>query len=299
MKLILILMLVAATAPGACVQLATDRIVIRDLLEEVPALQGLDPETPVGFAPLPGTERIISGGELIRIARRHGVILSDVPDVCVQRAVRSISADEMQAALLAALGIAGAQLQVVDFSNQPLPPGRLEFQHSGLNQPPVGAPETPVLWRGRLIYDGQRSMVVWAKVRITVEHPVFVATEEIPAGTVIRESQIRTTNAREFPTSSVALASAGEIIGKVARHAIPSGQRFVPGALDEAKDVAKGDIVHVRVIDGFATLSFDGIAQSSGKKGDTILVHNSASGRNFRAMVEEKGRAVVRPASGD
>jgi flagella basal body P-ring formation protein FlgA len=141
--------------------------------------------------------------------------------------------------------------------------------------------------------------MVWAKVKITVDHPVFVATENIPAGTVIREEQIRTTNTRQFPFTGAMLDSAGEIIGKVARRAIPSGQRFVAGALDEAKDVAKGDIVHVRVIDGLATLSFDGIAQSSGKKGDTVLVHNSASGRNFRAVVEEKGRAVVRPGSRD
>ena len=71
------------------------------------------------------------------------------------------------------------------------------------------------------------------------------------------------------------------------------------GALAEANDVVRGDIVQVRVMDGSATLSFDGIAATSGKKGDTILVRNSASGRNFRAVVDEKGKAVVRPNTDD
>jgi flagella basal body P-ring formation protein FlgA len=205
----------------------------------------------------------------------------------------------MQTALTAALGIPDAQLELLEYSNQPLPPGRLEFQRAGLNQPPARAQETPVIWRGKLIYDGRHSAAVWAKVRIAVDRPVYIASEEIPAGAVIRDSQVTRTNAREFPSSGPSLDSADDIAGKIARRSIQRGQRFAAGMLDEAKDVSKGDIIQVRAIDGLATLSFEGIAESSGKKGDTILVHNSASGRNFRAVVEEKGKALVRPNSGD
>lgn len=298
MKPILILML-ARTALGACVQIQSDRIAVGDLLESAPALQGLDPATPVGFAPLPGTARIVSGRELTHIARVHGFILTDVPDVCVERVLHSISHDEMEAALTAALGIPDARLDILDFSHQPLPPGRLEFQRSALSQPPLGALETPVIWRGRLFYDGQRSVVVWAKVKITADHTAFVATQDIRAGTMLRESQIGLVHSRQFPSSGSALDSPGQILGKVARRAIPAGQTILAGLLDEAKDVTRGDPVRVRVVDGLATLSFEGIAQSSGSKGETILVRNAASGRNFRALVEERGRAVVRPASRD
>jgi flagella basal body P-ring formation protein FlgA len=299
MRPILSLMLVAAGLPGACVQVSSDRIVVRDLVDAVPLLHQLDPDTPVGFAPLPGTERIVSGRELILIAGRHGLTLNDVPDVCIGRVLHSIPPDEMQAALAAALGIGDAQLEILEFSSQPLPPGRLEFQRSSLNQPPPNAPETPVIWRGKLIYDERHSMAVWAKVRIAVDYPVFLATEDIKAGAVVRDTQVKAATVRGFPFSGPSVDSPAAIVGKIARRSIQAGQRFTASALDEAKDVVRGDIVQVRVIEGSATLSFDGIAASSGKKGDSILVHNSASGKNFRAVVEEKGKAVVQSTRED
>ena len=299
MRLILSLILAAAAMPGACVQVSSDKIVVRDLLDAVPLLQELDPNTPVGYAPIPGTERVVSGRELTLIAIRHGVTLTDIPDVCVARALRAITSAEMQAALEAALSIPDAQLGVEEFSSQPLPPGRLEFERSTLVQPPPNAPDSPVIWRGKLVYDQHHSVAVWAKVRIAVDRPMFLAAEDIPAGTVVRDVEVKAATVHEFPFSGPLLDSSAEIVGKVARRIIRAGQRITASALEEPKDVVRGDIVQVRVIDGPATLSFDGIAASSGKKGDTILVHNSASGRNFRAVVEEKGKAVVRPTGGD
>jgi len=259
----------------------------------------LDPDTSLGYAPLPGLVRVISGRDLSLIASRDGVILPDVPDVCIGRVLRPITAAEMQAALRAALGMPEAELTVEDFSSQPLPPGQLEFQRSTLSQPAPNAPASPVFWRGRLIYDQHHGVPVWAKVRITVDRTVLVAAQGIAAGAVLREGDVQVSTVREFPFSAPTLESATEIIGKVSRRIIRAGQRITSSALDEPKDVIRGDIVQVRVIDGPATLSFDGLAVSSGKKGETILVHNSASGRNFRAVVEQKGRAVVRPTVED
>ena len=299
MRLILSLILAAAAAPGACVQISSDRVVVRDLLDAVPLLQELDPNIPLGYAPIPGTERVVSGRELTLIAIRHGVTLTDVPDVCIARALRAVTSAEMQAALVAALGMREAHLEVEEYSSQPLPPGHLEFERSTLVQPPPNAPDAPVIWRGKLVYDQHHSAPVWAKVRIAVDRPIFLAAEDIPAGTVVRDVEVKAATVHEFPFSGPSLDSSAEIVGKVARRIIRAGQRITASALEEPKDVVRGDIVQVRVIDGPATLSFDGIAASSGKKGDTILVHNSASGRNFRAVVEEKGKAVVRPTGGD
>jgi flagella basal body P-ring formation protein FlgA len=312
LRLMLSSMLAAALAPcvlaqsgpvqGVCLKVSSDKILAGDLASAVPLLRELDPGTVVGFAPFPGVERVVSGRELILLARRYGLNLSDVPDLCVERAMRLISREEMEAALTEALGAsahAGAQLEILEFSRQPLPPGRLEFQRSALNQPPISAPSAPVIWRGRLMYDQNRSLVVWAKVKITVERSIFLAAENIPAGAVVGSGQVVAATTREFPFPGQRLDSSYEIIGKLARRSIRAGERFMASALEEAKDVTKGDVIQVRVIGGSATLSFDGIAASSGKKGDTILVHNSASGRNFRAVVEEKGKAVVRPTEGD
>lgn len=299
MRLILGLMLAAAAAPGACVQVSSDKVVVRDLLDAVPLLQELPPETPIGYTPILGAVRVVSGRELTLMGLRLGVVLTDVPDVCITRALRAITRAEMQTALQVALGIRDAQIQIEEFSSQPLPAGRLEFQRSALSHPPPMAPDSPVIWRGKLFYGQQHSAPVWAKVRITVDRSIFLAAEDIPAGTVVRDVDVKASTVHEFPFSGPWLDSSAEIVGKVARHSIRAGQRITAIGLEEPKDVVRGDIVRVRVIDGLATLSFDGIAASSGKKGDTILVHNSASGRNFRAVIEGKGKAVVRPTAGD
>ncbi len=286
--------LATVAGAGACVEVPSDRVVAGQLVDAAPVLRHLAPGTSLGFAPLPGVVRVISGRELSSIAARDGVILNDVPDVCISRVLRPITSAEIQAALQAALGIPEAELTLEDFSSQPLPPGQLEFQRSTLSRPPPNAPASPVFWRGRLIYDQHHGVPVWAKLRILVNRTVFLAVQDIAAGSILREADVQVSTVREFPSSVPSSESAKEFIGKVARRIIRAGQRITSNALDEPKDVTRGDIVQVKVVDGRATLSFDGIAVSSGKKGETILVHNSASGRNFRAVVEEKGTAVVR-----
>jgi flagella basal body P-ring formation protein FlgA len=301
MRTIVVFILATLSAHAACISIPSDRILARHLAGAVTLFQGLDPETPVGFAPMPGTQRILAGRELIVLALRHGVVVtpgSVIPDLCVQRETHVISRDEIKVALVAALAIADVDLELMEFSSQALPPGRLEFQRGALNKPPPSAPESPVIWRGRLIYDGQHSAVVWARVRITVERPFLIAAEEIPAGTVVRANQVKITSGRQFPFSGQSIDSSEQVTGRVARRSIAVGQRIVAAALEEPKEVARGEKVHVRVVDGLATLSFEGIAESAGKKGEIILVHNPASGRNFRAVIEEKGKVVVRPVPG-
>jgi flagella basal body P-ring formation protein FlgA len=301
MRTILILIVATAFTKAACIPIASDRIVARDLASAVAIFQTLDPGIPVGFAPVPGTQRILSGHELLVFAQRHGVMVGAgavIPDLCVQREAHVISRDEMKAALLAALGVVDADLELLEFTSQPLPPGRLEFQRGTLNKPPVGAPDTPITWRGRLIYDEQHSAIVWAKVRITVTRPLIVAAQDIPAGTVVRPEQITIAIGRQFPFPAASVDSPESAVGKVARRSIIAGQRIVLEMLEDPKDVRRGEKVHVRVVDGLARLSFEGIAESAGKKGDSILVHNPSSGRNFRAVIEEKGKVVVRPSLG-
>ena len=302
MKTVLISFVLATLARAGCVAVSSDQIMARDLRDAVPSLQKLDPETPLGFSPLPGTQRILSTRELTLIAHRHGLTLISgdgmMPSVCVERAVRRISREEMKAALVAALGMADAELDLIEFSQKPAPLGRLEFSRDGLNKPPLLAPDAPVLWRGRLVSDGQRSVMIWAKVKISVDRVVLVASEDIAMKTAVGADQIKESHERQFPFVEPSLVSRDKIIGKIARRLIPAGQKFAPSALSEPTDISKGDMVRVKVVDGSATLSLDAVAQSSGKKGESILVHSPTTGKNFRAVVDEKGRATVRSSPG-
>src|SRR5713101_1692841 len=240
MRSIAVLILVTLASRAACISVPSDRIVVRDLADAVTLFQGLDPETPIGFAPMPGTQRVLAGRELVLIAQRHGVIVSAgsvISDVCVQRKAHVIARVEMKAALLAALDIEDATLELMEFTSQALPSGRLEFQRGALTKPAPSGPQSPVTWRGRLIYDGQHSVVVWAKVRITVERPLLIAVENIAAGTVVRADQIKITIGRQFPFLGPSIDTSEQAIGKVARRSIPAGKRIVPAALEEPKEV--------------------------------------------------------------
>jgi flagella basal body P-ring formation protein FlgA len=300
-----ILVVVAACARAACVAVPSDKILARDLLDVVPLFQALDPQAVIGFSPFPGTDRVLSSRDLLLTASRYGLAFSAgelVPSVCVQRIVRSLSIEEVRDALLSAMDQSGAQraiaLEIVEFSNNRVPPGRLVFQLTALNKPPGNDPQTPVLWLGKLRYDDQHSLSVWARVRISVKREVFLARQSIPKGQVIRAEQIAPALLPEFPWPEPPPSSAAGIVGKVARRAIPAGQKILPLALDDPKDVMQGETVHVKVVEGMTTITLDAVAQSSGTKGESILVHNPSSGKSFRALVEDRGQVLVIPSAG-
>lgn len=300
MRTILIASVFAALAHAGCVAVSSDRILAHDILEAFPLLKGLDPQTVIGFAPRPGVQRILSARELMLIAQKQGLGLGDgiISSICVERMVRSISPEEMRTALLSAIGAADVELEVIEFSGEPLPPGRLEFKPVQLGRPVGENPEIPVIWHGLLRYDSQSSIPVWAKVKVSMGCTLLVAAEDIPAGAAIKAAQVKAARTRQFPFLPLSIQSPEAIIGKIARRNIPAGQKFALGALDEPLDISRGDTVRVSVVDGSATLSMDVVAQSSGKKGESILVHNPSTGKNFRAVVEGKGRVAVRPPPG-
>ena len=299
MKLVFILVSLAAMSPAECISIPRGKIVARDLAGAVAGFSSLDPETVIGFAPAPGVQRVLSSREVLTIARRQGLETEGtMPSVCVERAVQPISRDEINAALVNAMGVADARLEILGFSNQGVPPGRLEFAISGLNKPPADKPEAPVIWRGRLAYDDDRSMAVWAKVSITVLRSAVVTTERIQAGTTIRPEQLRVNQTVQFPFANPSLGSISEVAGRVARQNIPAGQRIAPASLAEPTEVLQGERVRVRVVDGLAVLSLEAIAQSAGSRGDAILVLNPATGKSFRGVVEDKGKVMVRPSEG-
>lgn len=299
MKLLLFLLSCASLPAAECVAVNSGRIFARELTGAVPAFSGMDPETVIGFTPLPGVQRVLSARELQAVARHAGLSMdTPVPAVCVERSVRPIERPDLQATLLAALGVRDVRLEIVDYSNTLVPLGRFEFPITGLSKPPADAPDTAVIWHGRLVYDGDRSMAVWAKARITVERPALVATEQIVAGTTFRPEQFKMARIAQFPLAAVTPGTAADVIGKTARRTILAGQAIFAEYLTTPRDVAAGERVHVRVVDGLAALSLEAIAQSAGSKGEFITVRNPASGKTFRGTVEDKGKVVVRPSEG-
>jgi flagella basal body P-ring formation protein FlgA len=296
MRTFAIFAVVAGLARAACVAVPSSKILARDLSTAIPLFQAIDPGAIIGFAPFPGTVRVLSSRDIFLTARRYGLAFpagEEAPSLCVERMVRQLSMEEVRAALLSALGIAGVRLEILEFSNQALPPGALAFQRASLSQPPGNNPETPVIWRGKLIYEDQHSLTVWAKVKISVDREVFLAADTIPKGAVIRAEQVATLRISQFPSLEPVPGLPLVAAGKVARRTFAAGQRIVAELLDDPKDVLRGETVHVHAMDGGASIRFDAIAQSSGQKGEIVMVHNPSSGKNFRALIAGREQVVV------
>src|SRR5579862_4138361 len=125
MRTIAVFAVMAGLARAACVAVPSSKILARDLSNAIPLFQALDPGAIIGLAPLPGTVRVLSSRDIFLTARRYGLAFpggETAPSLCVERMVRRLSIEEVRAALLSALDIVGARLEILEFSNQPLPP---------------------------------------------------------------------------------------------------------------------------------------------------------------------------------
>lgn len=140
-------------------------------------------------------------------------------------------------------------------------------------------------------------MAVWAKVRISVEREVWVAGRNIAKGDAITADEISATRVAQFPATEFRPLNASSIVGNIARRPIAAGQRILSDILEESKDVRAGETVHVKLVAGATTITLDALAQSSGIKGQSVLVHNPSSGKTFRAVIDGPSSVIVTPGS--
>ena len=85
-----------------------------------------------------------------------------------------------------------------------------------------------------------------------------------------------------------------ETAGKVLRRSIAAGTPLRTEWLEPARVVMRGDTVQVEIINGGAHLVLDGVAATSGAVGDSVLVINPDSKKQFRARVIAAGKVLVR-----
>src|SRR5271165_3082525 len=297
MRFLLIALSAGSLFGAGCIQVSSNTILARDIAPAVALFQSAEPDAVIGFTPAPGVPRTLSARDLLAAARQLGLPVEPgvlLPGVCVERAAHPIDAGELKQVLTAALGTPDAHIEILDFSRQPVPGGRMEFSLTGLSKPPESAPAAPVIWRGRLVYDGQRSLSIWAKVSATVERRALVATEPIAAGEILSAAKIALRVVEQFPVASPAADSISQAVGKTAARTILAGQRIEYSALKVTLEVVSGQTVRVEVVEGLAVLTLDAVAESSGRKGDLVKLRNPSSGRTFRGTVEDKGKVTVR-----
>jgi flagella basal body P-ring formation protein FlgA len=288
-----ILMLAAAMQGSPCLPVSGDTIQARDLAEAVPAFAALPAELSLGYAPAPGSTRILRAQDLREIASREGVVLEQEDDVCFEWRLRVPSEEEFRGAMAAAIGRQGVSIEIVETSRYPAPPGDLSFALSALRPPPRGDPDRAVLWKGYVEYGERRRFAVWARVRVAVDTTRVIAAKPIKAGETIERGQVEAQPCRCFPFGNDTAQTLEQVVGRVSRQPFQAGDLIATRSLDRPLDVNRGDLVKVEVRNGAAVIQAVGRAEARGRRGETILVRNEASGKNFHAKVAGPSRVEL------
>lgn len=157
-------LLFTLAASMACHPVSGDRILARDLAAAAPEFRTLPPEEVIAWAPAVGARKLLGTDELARIARVHG--LSGAPDasICFESPAAALDKEKVETAMRQALGAGDTQLEIVELSKQPAPPGEIVFPRTGLSTA-TAANEAPVLWRG-FVRHGSRRFDIWARVKL-------------------------------------------------------------------------------------------------------------------------------------
>jgi Chaperone for flagella basal body P-ring formation len=147
---------------SGCQSVHGERITAGDLAAAVPAFAELPPETPLGYAPMPGASRNLTGREIQRMASQAGISTPFSDSICVEWPMRKLGREDLLDAMRTSLHNSAADVRVEEFSMYLVPEGKVEFPMTGLSHPPSG----PAFWRGYVAYSGSKRFDIWAKVRV-------------------------------------------------------------------------------------------------------------------------------------
>ncbi len=301
MTTLLLLFLVQAPVPSpTCVAIAGDVIHNGDLARFVPEFGALDPAGRVGFAPVPGAKRIYTAGEIAGLARRAGLTLASLPaPICFDRPTEILTRGQVEDALHHVLqstpgdGRAPIEVELIDYSQYPVPVGQIEFARTGLSYPIRGDANVPVEWLGRIRYGNGRVTTIWARVKLKTVRQMLVAVGPLSVGAPIEDGQVRVEPRTVFPFPETAALTPEQAIGRIPRRTIAAGEILNAAFLGEVPAVRRGDEVSVRLQDGGLLLRFAATSGSTGQIGDSVVVENAASHVKMRGVIEGRGAVLV------
>jgi flagella basal body P-ring formation protein FlgA len=282
------------THSGPCEMIANDRILGADLAKALPAfLNKMPGDAVIGYSPAPGTRRVFKSVELQRIGSPYGVAVAPDAEACFEWSLQPLTDDVIRAAILESLQSPDAHVDVLAISGNQAPAGRVRFPISGLLASTLTGPDTPVTWRGEVLYHGSRKFPIWARVKISATTTRVVATQLILPGQTVTPAQVKIETYDDFPLRNDIARNVEEVVGRMPRRAIREGLPVLRSDLIEPFQVQRGDLVDVTAIAGAAQLHVPALAETAGRQGDLITLKNAHSGKIFRARIEGKDKALV------
>ena len=270
-----------------CVSVAGPDITDGDLAKAETVFTPADPSVRVGYAPVPGVQRLMHPAEAAQLLKRLEITsAAPLREACFERPMAPLSIDAVGTAMRKALG-PEPRLEISEISAFSVPAGELVFRLEDLGQPPVA------LWRGYVLYDGGKRFRVWARVKISVTARRLVALRDLKQGVPIELSQVAIQPIEESPQKPVTPLSLEHLEGSLPRHFIPANSPVWSDSIDPPFDITKGDRITVTVNSGLAKISIDAEAETSGRRGDPVALKNLESGKLFRARIDAPGQAAL------
>jgi flagella basal body P-ring formation protein FlgA len=280
-----------------CLHVDGPQVTAKELNEVFPDMKGVPADAVFGYTPAPGAIRWLRATELEAFASRNGGMLSAAHGLCVRRSTRKLELEEVRAAVIEALKAsfpdsATAQVQILDFSKEPMPPGQLQFDARHLGMAASSRLGTALLWRGRLRYDTAGSLPFWVSLKADVARKAWVAVRTIEQGELIQAADLREQSWLAPISRSASAAQPEEIVGREASVRIGAGKALTTRLVREPYQIRRGETVAVTLQSGNTRLGFEGRALSSGRAGDVIPIESATSRKLLRGRLSD-GRKVV------
>jgi flagella basal body P-ring formation protein FlgA len=282
-----------AVGQTPCVAVSGAEILGADLARAIPVFRAVPSDLPITPSPLPGAVRMFPASELQTIAARFAIREVLPAETCFRIATEPLNRARIIESMTGALKIPGVRIEVLDLSNESAPVGRIDFPLENLRTPATPNRDLPVVWRGDIIYAGDRRFAIWAKVKLTAPVTRLIAVENLRMGVPIKPGQIREEVIEAFPLSPGRETTLSQIDGLVPMRAIAAGAEVRAVDVIRPNEVNRGDLVHVEVRMGAARVALTGRAESAGHMGEFVPVRNLESSRVFQARVEGKGSVTV------
>ena len=294
-RIVTALLVCGFSGRASCIAIEGGQLFARDLAKADRAFATLDPSLVFSFAPVPGNQRVVSASDLEKWASDHGLQIAHAASVCFERVARIPDIREVADALRRAIGpdFEDLQLEVIDVCQCQVPAGRLEFPLAGASLPPSAHPETPVLWRGRLISADGAAYPVWARVRVLASIKALRAVTDLHARQVLTRRDLEEVNVSGSPLCSLQSGPLAGYEGKVMKISLARGSILRPEFVRTPSEIERGSLVQVEVVNGAARLSLEARAESAGNTGQIITLTNPAGAARFHAVITGPGRAEV------
>lgn len=145
------------------------------------------------------------------------------------------------------------------------------------------------------IYDGE-TLVESQTVRVDalIRRSVLTLASGLERGELITEASLLPQTLWTEPSALAPIADTSQAIGLIARRKLAAGTVLLPDHLEQPILVRRNELVRVTAITRGVVVETEAHAMSEGRLGDRIQVKRAGSNERFTAVVEARGRVVVR-----